>query len=226
MLADLVISEATAADVLPRHVARLVQAGEGPMSRADTAGLRIELAGSNHDLCRALLDACEGAGYRALPVGELRNGAVTIPAASPSAPSERVLTIWDVPILEPDWSQGLEQRLPIKRARDRADRLRRPRNRDAGENKWSDRVPGAALQRRRLDRRHRPAPPDHFPSRAGRYRCGPSSRISYRRRHAGGKGSPNGPRRQYRGQIAAKSLKWLVISPRGVDWPRNEASPR
>ena len=110
VLADLVISEATAADVLPRHVARLVQRRDGPTSRAETAGFRIELAGHNHDLCRALLDACEGAGYRALPVGALQTGAVTNPAASPSSPDERVLTVWDVPILEPDWSQRLEQR--------------------------------------------------------------------------------------------------------------------
>ena len=70
-LADLVISEATAADILPRHVARLVERRVGRSTRAETAGFRIEVAGGNHDLCQALVEACAAAGYRAVQVDDL-----------------------------------------------------------------------------------------------------------------------------------------------------------
>jgi CheY-like chemotaxis protein len=108
-LADLVISEATAAEILPRHVARLVQGQEGRTTRADTAGYRVEVAGSNHDLNRALVEACEAAGYRALPIGDAEPGIAARSRTSLASPAERVLTIMDVPVLEPDWSERLER---------------------------------------------------------------------------------------------------------------------
>jgi hypothetical protein len=112
-LADRVISEATAADVLPRHVARVIGGRKEPSRRAESAKFQIEVAGGNHDLCQALVDACEGAGYRTLPVADLEiSGAAGARSRSPS-PSrdgEHTLTIWDVPLLEPDWSQRLERR--------------------------------------------------------------------------------------------------------------------
>ncbi len=109
-LADLVVAEATAADILPRHVARLVERREGRSMRAETAGFRIEVAGGNHDLCQALVEACQGAGYRTLQVDDLEIAAAAGPKRSPKTVAERTLTIWDVPLLEPDWSQRLERR--------------------------------------------------------------------------------------------------------------------
>ena len=70
-LADLVISEATAADVLPRHVARLVDGRKAGSSQVDAGRFRIEVAGGNYDLCQAVVEACTGAGYRTVQVPDL-----------------------------------------------------------------------------------------------------------------------------------------------------------
>jgi hypothetical protein len=112
LLADLVISEATAADVLPRHAIRLVgAAGKEPPTLPDAARVRIEVAGGNHDLCQAVVDACTGAGYQTLRVADLEITGAVGARNSPSRPSAgHTLTIWDVPLLEPDWSQRLARR--------------------------------------------------------------------------------------------------------------------
>jgi hypothetical protein len=109
-LADLVLAEATAADTLPRHVALLDEKGEGRSARVETAGFHIEVAGGNHDLCQAVVEACAGAGYRALQIDDLEIAGAARPQVSPITAAERTLTIWDVPLLEPDWSQRLERR--------------------------------------------------------------------------------------------------------------------
>ena len=50
------------------------------------------------------------AGYRAFAVDDLDQAArVGAPPAAPS-PADRALTIWDVPVLEPDWAERLERR--------------------------------------------------------------------------------------------------------------------
>jgi hypothetical protein len=108
--ADLVLSEATAADVLPRHVARLVEGREVPPITPDTAGFRIEVSSGNYHLCRALVDTCASAGYRVQPVEDLPRADGAVFPAPPSPVNEPVLTIWDVPMLEPDWPDRLERR--------------------------------------------------------------------------------------------------------------------
>ena len=211
MLADLVISEATAADILPRHVARLVARREGRSTRAETAGFRIEVAGGNHDLCQAVVEACAAAGYRAA-AGRLTSKS---PAAAGSDElaaqrvAERTLTIWDVPLLEPDWSQRLERRSrsngPVIALFGFADRetvtlakacgaiacLELPYNVDdlidvidrAARSLSPERWPIPV----RVEQPHRLPPPP-------------------RRRKATVK---NGPRQRYHGQIGEESLKWL-----------------
>jgi hypothetical protein len=109
-LANYVIFEATAGDVLPRHIARVVDGREGRIARIDPTGFRIEVAGSNRYLSEGLVEACVTAGYRAVAVDDLDAAArVGAPPAAPS-PAERALTIWDVPVLEPDWAERLERR--------------------------------------------------------------------------------------------------------------------
>ncbi len=110
VLADLVISDATAADILPRHVAQFVERQVGRSTRAETAGFRIEVAGGNHDLCQALVEACAAAGYRAVGVDDLEIARAAGPKTSAATVAERTLTIWDVSLLEPDWSQRLKRR--------------------------------------------------------------------------------------------------------------------
>jgi hypothetical protein len=109
-LADLVISEATAADILPRHVNRLVERQIGRSTRVETAGFRIEVAGGNHDLCQALVEACAIAGYPAIQVPDLAAPAVSRTPARARSGVDRALTIWDVPALEPNWSERLQRR--------------------------------------------------------------------------------------------------------------------
>jgi hypothetical protein len=109
-LADLVISEATAADVLPRHITRLGDRQVSRSTRVETAGFRIEVAGGNHDLCQAIVEACAIAGYSSLQVPDLAAAGVTRPPAPATNAVERALTIWDVPVLEPDWSERLRRR--------------------------------------------------------------------------------------------------------------------
>jgi hypothetical protein len=108
-LADLVVSDATAADILPRHVARLVDLRPGRANRPEKAGFRVEVAGNNYDLCQALVEACVAAGYPTCRAGELKAGKAPIKPPRSGAPADRVLTIMDVPLLEPDWSERLER---------------------------------------------------------------------------------------------------------------------
>jgi hypothetical protein len=109
-LANHVLFEATAGDVLPRFVARVVDGREDRNTRRDSTSFRIEVAGSNRYLCESLVEACVTAGYLAIAADDLdvAGGVGAPPATSPVA--ERALTIWDVPVLEPDWAERLERR--------------------------------------------------------------------------------------------------------------------
>jgi hypothetical protein len=109
-LANHVLFEATVGDVLPRHVARVVEGREGRIARVNPTVFGIEVAGRNRHLCEGLVQACVTAGYRAVAVDDLdaARGVGAKPSNPPAA--ERALTIWDVPVLEPDWAERLELR--------------------------------------------------------------------------------------------------------------------
>ena len=149
-LADLVISEATAPDILPCHVTRRFGDRKGGGDRPTQSGLCIEVAGGNHDLCQAVVDACSAAGYRAHAVPDLERagGPAWARAASRTVEPERKLTIWDVPVLEPDWSQRLERRTRSTGPVIRALGFRRPRDRHARESVRCRRLSRSALSRR------------------------------------------------------------------------------
>ncbi len=109
-LVDFVVSEATAEDILPGYVSRLVERRDSRSKAPAGAGVRIEVAGANHDLCGTLVEACTNAGYTAIRVPDLAVDGGTSPTARPTAGVERTLTLWDVPVLEPDWSGKLKRR--------------------------------------------------------------------------------------------------------------------
>ncbi len=70
------------------------------------------MAGGDDELCRALVDACGAAGYPAEAIDDQEIGGIPGPGRrqrSGSA-SARVLTIWEVPVLEAAWAQRLEWR--------------------------------------------------------------------------------------------------------------------
>jgi hypothetical protein len=108
-LAELVVSEATAAEVLPRQVARL-------LGQVDERGLpdgarefRIEVAGGDGELCRALAEACAVAGFRAEARSDRGIGEIPRSPEPVGSPPPRLLTIWEVPVLEPEWAERLER---------------------------------------------------------------------------------------------------------------------
>jgi hypothetical protein len=109
-LVDLVVSEATAAEVLPRHVVRLLEGTERRIPRPGAVPFRIEVASGNDALGRAVLEACASAGYRAEAIDDQEIGGIIRVRNRPGPATERVLTIWDVPVLEPGWAERLEWR--------------------------------------------------------------------------------------------------------------------
>jgi hypothetical protein len=107
-LVDLVLSEATAAEVLPRHVARLLEGRQGRAPRPESSVFRLLVASSNAELSRAVAEACAAAGYRAEQVEDQAVGAQFSIRNESQVAAESVLTIWDVPVLEA-WSERLER---------------------------------------------------------------------------------------------------------------------
>jgi hypothetical protein len=108
-LVDLVLSEATTADVLPRHVARLLDGrpSRSPQAENDPAA-RVLVASANAELSQTIAEACAAAGY---PVEQADDQAVGTRSPSTdehSRSGETLLTVWDVPVLE-EWSERLKR---------------------------------------------------------------------------------------------------------------------
>jgi CheY-like chemotaxis protein len=97
---DVVVPEATARDTIARHLAAAVDEGEGEGAVRRSAGprLRVAVVGTNSELRRTLVDACEALGYPAEPARDWTEAAPTGPA------------VWDVPVLEPDWPRAVARR--------------------------------------------------------------------------------------------------------------------
>lgn len=110
-LVDLVLWEASARDVLPGQVDRLSDQARGlRRSAGDRGAVRIEVAGGNRELCLALVEACRSAGYRAEAIDDREIGDGPRSRKPAAAPTQRVLTIWEVPVLEPGWAPRLARR--------------------------------------------------------------------------------------------------------------------
>jgi hypothetical protein len=109
-LVDLVISEATAAEVLARHVARLIGQPARPIVRCDDPALEIEVAGANLELLSTVVEACVAAGYRAQVGADLETGEPGRSTLTRHPIVRRVLTVWELPVLEAGWTKRLERR--------------------------------------------------------------------------------------------------------------------
>jgi hypothetical protein len=94
-LVDLIVPEATARETLPRDVDRLLGR---PAPRPDlTSGLiQVEVVSTDFEVRGLLREACRRAGYQATDASNLQAAAE--------------LTVWDVPVLEPRWTEQLERR--------------------------------------------------------------------------------------------------------------------
>ena len=62
------------------------------------------------ELCRALADAFGAAGYRAEAIDDQEIGGLLRAGIDRRPVTERVLTIWEIPVLEPGWAERLEWR--------------------------------------------------------------------------------------------------------------------
>jgi hypothetical protein len=95
---DAVVPEATARDTIARHLEADVAEGGGPTRRLAGSRPRVAVVGTNSELRRTLVDACEALGYPAEPACDWSEAAARGPA------------VWDVPLLESDWPSALARR--------------------------------------------------------------------------------------------------------------------
>jgi hypothetical protein len=108
-LVDLVLSEATASEVLPRHVARLLDGRPSRQPRADgDPRFRVMVASSSGELCKTIAEACATAGYCVEQADDEMVGNRPRNSNEPASAGETLLTVWDVPVLE-EWAERLDR---------------------------------------------------------------------------------------------------------------------
>ncbi len=108
-LVDLVLSEATAADVIPRHVARLLDGRPTRMPRADTdPPVRVLVASTSAELSDTIAEACAAAGYPVERIDDQEVGNQSAGGNEHSRSGETLITVWDVPVLE-EWTERLKR---------------------------------------------------------------------------------------------------------------------
>jgi hypothetical protein len=99
---DQMIPEATAAEILPGRALELLEGVSRPFAGIPVASFRVEVACGTCGLAQVLVQRINDGGYRAILVDESEIGGL-----APIASAERALTIWEAPILEPDWPERL-----------------------------------------------------------------------------------------------------------------------
>ncbi len=110
---DLAISEATAVETLSRHVSRLLEGRDEP-PRADPAAdcLPVQVISSNHELRAVLSELCLAEGFK-VSSGREFTAQWQGRAAGADRAANQMLTLWDIPVLEPDWPRLLEERTKL-----------------------------------------------------------------------------------------------------------------
>ena len=110
---DLAIPEATAVETLPRHVSRLQEWRNHPPQAILAADcLPVQVISSDHELRAVLSEICLSEGFKVTSSREFTvQGQDRAPRAARTA--TEVLTLWDIPALEPDWPRWLEDRTTI-----------------------------------------------------------------------------------------------------------------
>jgi hypothetical protein len=96
-LVDAIVSEATARDTIGRHLFTV----ERESSLSTGSRPAVVVVSANFELRRTLVDACESLGYPPEPVcdwSEMRSSG---------------LAVWDVPVLEPDWTETLARHAAV-----------------------------------------------------------------------------------------------------------------
>jgi hypothetical protein len=106
---DLMIAEATAVETLGRHVSRLLEprgAGTGEAALAADC-LPVRVISSDWELRAVLTEVCIAEGFKVASEREFETSRRGPTAAAERQPGQ-VLTIWDIPLLEPSWPKWLE----------------------------------------------------------------------------------------------------------------------
>ena len=108
-LVDLVLSEATAADVIPRHVARLLDGRPTRLPRAEAdLPVRVLVASTSAELSHTIAEACAAAGYPVERVDDQEVGNRPPAGDEHSRSGGTLITVWDVPVLE-EWTERLKR---------------------------------------------------------------------------------------------------------------------
>ena len=108
-VADLVLPEATAVETLPRHVIRLMLDTPETLALACPEAPPVEVVSSDHELRVILAESCLTAGFQVTTARDLRDDRDRL-ATVASGP---VMTLWDVPVLDPAWPRRLEERCKL-----------------------------------------------------------------------------------------------------------------
>ena len=110
---DLAISEATAVETLSRHVSRLLERRDEPPRAAPAADcLPVQVISSNHELRAVLSEICLAEGFK-VSSGREFTAQWQGRAAVADRAANQMLTLWDIPVLEPDWPRLLEERTQL-----------------------------------------------------------------------------------------------------------------
>ena len=110
---DLAISEATAVETLSRHVSRLLERRDEPPRAAPAADcLPVQVISSNHELRAVLSELCLAEGFK-VSSGREFTAQWQGRAAGADRAANQMLTLWDIPVLEPDWPRLLEERTKL-----------------------------------------------------------------------------------------------------------------
>ena len=110
---NLAISEATAVETLSRHVSRLLERRDEPPRAAPAAGcLPMQVISGNHELRAVLSEICLAEGFK-VSSGREFTAQWQGRAAGADRAANQMLTLWDIPVLEPDWPRLLEERTKL-----------------------------------------------------------------------------------------------------------------
>jgi hypothetical protein len=106
---DLALPEATAGDILPRHVLRLLNARHSLSSPGAAAqSFPVWVKSDNHELHAVLGEICTNRGLQLVREADCAR-LLQEPSTSSGASTTPVLTVWDVPVLHPNWPETLRE---------------------------------------------------------------------------------------------------------------------
>jgi hypothetical protein len=208
---DLSIPEAAALETLPRQASLLLQSAPPQLGDYRQSPARVEVISSDHEMREMLAEACTAACFRPTRRADLNPREERLDPAGDSSPAGPVITIWDVPVLEPDWPGQLERlgrRGPVVALLGFADRATVRLAREKGASACLDLPLDLDDLREILDRMAREIP------------SVPASTVPGRAEEAHSVPPPPASRAEPRGRAAIRERAGPP------SWPEGQAQPR